>query len=191
MTSLIIALGIIIFFTIEEPFVRYGKEAKSLKTTEKDNKSTLYLGLITVVNFIILLLGFLLNHLKICILFDNSFVAFCGILIMVGGYFIRIIAIRTLKEYYTRTLRVQSDQKIIDFGLYKYFRHPGYFGMSLFWIGAGLSSNNYLIMIIVSLTILIGYHYRMNNEEKMLSETFGEEYKNYKKNTWRLMPLIY
>ena len=71
MTSLIIALGIIIFFTIAEPFVRYGKEAKSLKTTEKDNKSTLYLGLITVVNFIILLLGFLLNHLKICILFDN------------------------------------------------------------------------------------------------------------------------
>jgi protein-S-isoprenylcysteine O-methyltransferase Ste14 len=31
----------------------------------------------------------------------------------------------------------------------------------------------------------------MNSEEKMLLEAFGEEYQDYKKQTWRIIPLIY
>jgi protein-S-isoprenylcysteine O-methyltransferase Ste14 len=191
MISLISALGIILIFFTVGAFFRYGQEAKKVDTTDKDKKSTSYLGSVYVINVIILLSGFLLNHYKIFVLFDNSLIAFWGNFIMLIGLFIRVYATKTLKEYYTRILKVQTNQKIVDFGFYKYLRHPGYLGSIMIWIGAGLSSNNYIIMIIISFLTLVVYHYRMESEETMLIDAFGEAYKNYKKKSWRLIPFIY
>jgi protein-S-isoprenylcysteine O-methyltransferase len=124
-------------------------------------------------------------------LFNEPWLAFSGNVIMAIGLLIRVFAVLTLKEYYTRTLKIQENQKIIDVGLYKHLRHPGYLGLIMIWTGAGLSSNNYLILIIVALLTLSAYHYRMNSEEKMLIEAFGDDYKSYMKRTWRIVPLIY
>jgi len=110
---------------------------------------------------------------------------------MVTGLIIMIFATSTLKEYYTRTLKILSNQKIVKTGLYRFVRHPGYLGVIMMWIGAGISSDNYLILIGIMVISLPIYHYRMNSEEKMLLEAFGEEYQDYKKQTWRIIPLIY
>ncbi|MGA3012915.1 MAG: isoprenylcysteine carboxylmethyltransferase family protein [Bacteroidales bacterium] len=191
MIPLKIALAICFIYLMIESQLRYGKEARSLKTTERDGKSTFYLRILIEVNLLLLLSGFLLNHYKICILFNNPNQAYLGNMIMVTGLIIRVFATKTLKEYYTRTLKIQSNQKIIKTGLYKFVRHPGYLGGIMMWAGAGISSDNYLIMIGIMMISLAIYHYRMNNEEKMLLEAFGEEYQNYKERTWRIIPLIY
>jgi len=191
MIPLEIALGICFIFLMIESQLRYGKEARSLKTTEKDRKSTFYLRLLIEANFLLLLSGFLLNCYKICILFYDPTQAYWGNLIMVTGLIIRIFATSTLKEYYTRTLKILSNQKIVKTGLYRFVRHPGYLGVIMMWIGAGISSDNYLILIGIMVISLPIYHYRMNSEEKMLLEAFGEEYQDYKKQTWRIIPLIY
>lgn len=191
MIALISAFGIIILFFSVESKLRYGDDAKSFKTTEKDKRSTSYLGIVFGINFIVLISGFLINHYKIGLMFNHPLISFLGNLIMVAGLFIRIFATRTLKEYYTRTLKIQDNQKIVDFGLYKYLRHPGYLGVILLWTGAGLSANSYFVFIVVTLITIIVYHYRMNSEEEMLIEAFGEKYQNYKAKTWRLIPMIY
>lgn len=190
-TSLISALGILIIFFSLESFLRYGAEARSIKTDEKDKKSTSYLGLIFAVNFLLLECGFLLDDNGIGLVFHNLNLAFLGNLIMLTGLFLRVFATRTLKEYYTRTLKIQSNQKIIDFGLYHYIRHPGYLGVILIWLGAGLSSDSYIVLTLVSITTLLVYHYRMNSEEVMLTDAFGDDYKNYIKRTWRIIPRVY
>jgi len=191
MISLINALGIIIIFYVIESYLRYGKEAKSFKATEKDKNSTSYLMILIGLNTIALISGFLLDHLNIYVLFHNSWIGWCCNLIMVIGLFIRVTATRTLREYYTRTLKIQAHQKIIDIGFYRYLRHPGYLGVIMIWIGAGLSSHNYFVLVMISLMTFIAYHYRMNSEEKMLTEAFGEVYTLYKKRTWRIIPFIY
>jgi len=191
MIPLIIAIGLIIFFYSIEWSLRYGKEARSFKTTEKDNNSTFYLKRLISLNTVIIPSAFLLNHYDICVLFNDPLLAISGNVIMVTGLLLRVFAVLTLKEYYTRTLKIQENQKIIDVGLYKHLRHPGYLGLIMIWTGAGLSSNNYLILIIVALLTLSAYHYRMNSEEKMLIEAFGDDYKNYMQRTWRIAPLIY
>ena len=191
MLPLIIAIGLIIFFYSIESSLRYGKEARSFKTTEKDNNSTFYLKRLISLNTVIIPSAFLLNHYDICVLFNDPLLAISGNVIMVTGLLLRVFAVLTLKEYYTRTLKIQENQKIIDVGLYKHLRHPGYLGLIMIWTGAGLSSNNYLILLIVALLTLSAYHYRMNSEEKMLIEAFGDDYKNYMQRTWRIAPLIY
>lgn len=69
-------------------------------------------------------------------------------------------------------------------GIYKYFRHPLYLGITLTFLGLSLSKGSweclfYTIFIIIPLNIV-----RAKREEKVLSQKFGKEYLDYKKNTW-------
>jgi protein-S-isoprenylcysteine O-methyltransferase Ste14 len=191
MLSAIVALILIVFFFYIESSLRYGEEAKSLATTERDKKSTSYIFKVFGINIIILLAAIILNYFNICILFHNHHIALIGNVIMIMGLSFRITAVRTLREYYTRTLKTIANHKIIDSGLYKYIRHPGYLGLILFWTGAGISSNNYISATIIFVDTLAVYYYRIKSEEKMLVDAFGEDYINYKKRTWRLLPPVY
>jgi protein-S-isoprenylcysteine O-methyltransferase Ste14 len=191
MLSAIVALFLIVLFFYIESTLRYGEEAKSLAATERDNKSTSYIFKVFRFNILILLAAIIFNYFNIYNLFHNPQIALIGNIIMVLGLFFRITAVRTLREYYTRTLKTITNQKIIDSGLYKYIRHPGYLGLILFWTGAGIASNNYISMIIIFIDTLAVYFHRIRSEEKMLVDVFGEDYVNYKKRTWRLLPPIY
>ena len=191
MISLIIAFLIIIVFYSFESFLRYGDEAKSIEAGQADKKSTLYLSRVFSINLLVLLSGFLLNQFTKLHIFDKLIYPYLGNLIMIIGLITRITATRTLKQYYTRTLKIQPDQKVIDFGLYKYLRHPGYLGLIMIWIGASVASNNWLIFVFVTLASILVYHYRMESEEQKLILAFGESNINYKKRTWRLVPWLY
>jgi protein-S-isoprenylcysteine O-methyltransferase Ste14 len=191
MISLIIAFLIIIVFYSIESFFRYGDEAKNREAGQADKKSTLYLSRVFSINLLVLISGFLLNRFTKLTIFDKLIYPYLGNLIMIVGLITRITATRTLKQYYTRTLKIQPNQKVIDFGLYKYLRHPGYLGLLMIWTGASIASNNWLIFIFVTLTSTIAYHYRIESEEKMLISAFGGSYINYKKRTWRLVPWLY
>lgn len=190
-TPLIIAIIFIIISRFLDPFIRYGREAKSISRTEKDKNSTTLLGILNIVNLLLLLSGFLLNRYNVIVLFHNLMIPFLGNFILITGFIVRVIAIRTLKEYYTRTLKIQSSQKVVDTGMYKYIRHPGYVGSILQWLGAGIASNNIVVLSLITLTTLIVYQYRIKSEEKMLIEGLGNNYKDYIKRTKKLIPEIY
>ena len=168
-------------------FVRKGKTAKSLKKTDSDHKSTLFIVLTFIV---VLICSLILNWLKLGT-FHNETISILGILLMVLGLLVRINSILTLGRYYTRTLLTVGEQDIIKKGLYKYIRHPGYLGTIFIWSAAGLAMQNGIIFITATILILISYHYRISNEEKMLMSTFGEKYAEYKKHSWRLIPFVW
>jgi protein-S-isoprenylcysteine O-methyltransferase Ste14 len=103
----------------------------------------------------------------------------------------RAWANKTLGVFYTRTLRVSAEQHIVETGPYRVVRHPGYTGSMLFWLGAGLATMNWLITGIIAIVTASGYVYRIQSEEAMLEQTFGEDYQAYQRRTWRLFPPIY
>ncbi len=189
--ALTVAFILLIGFFLIERFLRFGSEAKSFRASVTDRLSTA-----------VLILSFALD--TICLYYRNHFndlfgwavmkhdgLAYFGIILMIAGLFIRIRATLTLKESYTRTLKIRKDQHLVKKGLYKYIRHPGYLGLILLWAGAGLSSGNELIFILVVVITLAAYTYRINSEERMLSQAFGEEYFNYREHSWRLLPFIF
>jgi protein-S-isoprenylcysteine O-methyltransferase Ste14 len=179
-------LLVITFFSLEF-FLRKDKTAKSIDKTNSDNKSTKFIGLSF---FIILIISIILNLLKIGE-FDNMRLAIIGLMIMVVGLLIRIWSMLTLSKYYTRTLLTIEKQEIVKKGPYRIIRHPGYLGTILIWSAAGLAMENEIIFIVATIMILIAYLYRIENEEQMLIKQFGEKYTDYKKHSWRLIPLIW
>jgi len=75
-------------------------------------------------------------------------------------------------------------------GYYKHIRHPIYLGeiARMFgWVITLSSLYGLLFMIIGSFFLLI----RIEVEEKMLIEAFGEEYREYQRKTKKLIPYIY
>ncbi len=187
---LIFAIFFILISRFLDPLIRYGSEAKSIKRTENDKNSTTLLGILNIINLLLLLSTFLFNHFTVFILFSHLYIPLLGILIMIAGFLVRVIAIKTLKEYYTRTLKIQSGQEVVDTGIYKYIRHPGYLGSILQWLGAAIASDNLIVLFLIALTTFIVYNYRIKSEENMLIETFGDTYKEYTNRTKKLIPGI-
>ena len=114
-----------------------------------------------------------------------------GICLLFIGLSIRIFSMNKLGKYYSTLLFTNEDHKLITTGIYKYIRHPIYLGDMLFYFGIGISLSNYIIILVLLLSSSTAYIIRMNQEEKMMIEGFGNEYVVYCSKTKRLIPFLY
>jgi protein-S-isoprenylcysteine O-methyltransferase Ste14 len=117
-------------------------------------------------------------------------------LLLIGGY-LRFKARLELRKkagfsslYSTSRLQVVEGHRLVKDGLYKHVRHPLYLGETIRNLGIVLIfSSVYGVLFIAVGTIFLLLRIRI--EEKMLIEAFGEDYKEYQRNTKRIIPYIY
>jgi protein-S-isoprenylcysteine O-methyltransferase len=190
MVSTIAAYGLLVCFFVLEPRLRRGEEAKSLQRGPFDRGSTLWIGIVFLIGLLTLLLAPLLNAFGIASV-DFVLVGWIGIGLMVCGMALRFWASRVLGRYYTRTLRVANEQRVVEKGPYRLLRHPGYSGDLLMWVGAGLASGNWIGLSVIVLVMSGAYIYRIRCEEEMLVARLGAQYQQYRSRTWKLLPFVY
>jgi protein-S-isoprenylcysteine O-methyltransferase len=114
-----------------------------------------------------------------------------GVLMMATGLGLRAWGMTVLGRFYTRTLRVVGDQQMVTTGPYQLIRHPGYTGSLLVWTGFCLGGGNWIALVTVAVLTLAAYGWRIRSEERLLVDTFGEEYTRYQRHTARLVPFVY
>ena len=114
-----------------------------------------------------------------------------GLLFLVAGITIRWAAVYTLGKYFTGTVLIKTDHRLIRTGLYKHVRHPAYAGALLAHLGIGLSFSNWFTLGFSSIPYFVAALYRMRVEEDALADAFGSEYLNYAKTAKRLIPRLY
>ena len=122
---------------------------------------------------------------------STNIIGMLGLLLLVAGITVRWMAIRTLGQYFTGTVLIKSDHRLISSGLYKHLRHPAYTGALMAHFGLGLSFANWFTLCFSSIPYLVAAFYRMRVEEQALEEAFGSEYLDYSKATCRLVPGLY
>jgi protein-S-isoprenylcysteine O-methyltransferase Ste14 len=186
--KIIIIISVSYLYGFFEIFLNLRQRRKSNVTTSGD-KGSLWLlyGLITVGYA----LAFSIAATKIGrIYYWNTFFVI-GMALFVTGLIIRISSILTLKQYFTYSVARVEDQVIIETGLYKTIRHPGYLGQLIIFLGISISLSNWLSILVMMIPITLGYLYRINVEEKFMIEQLGENYLNYQKRTKRLIPMVY
>jgi protein-S-isoprenylcysteine O-methyltransferase Ste14 len=123
--------------------------------------------------------------------FCGPWLSITGIILIVLGLIIRWIAILTLRKFFTVDIAIQSGQKIIQKGVYKYIRHPSYTGSLLSFLGLGFSFSNWMATLVIFIPVFIAFYYRIHIEEKALVNALGSEYDNYRKKTKMLIPLLF
>jgi protein-S-isoprenylcysteine O-methyltransferase Ste14 len=98
----------------------------------------------------------------------------------------------TLGNYYTFMIGIRKDHHIITDGPYRYFAHPGYFGQYLVIIGCIAFYNFYFVLTFAMFVYFTQmYAKRMRAEEDMLTKKFGDDYKKFVSERWRMVPGLF
>ena len=69
-------------------------------------------------------------------------------------------------------------------GVYAISRHPGYFGFFLAYLGIGITCASWVFML-CALVWIVAWHFGVVEEERILSEKYGESYRQYMNRTPR------
>ena len=111
-----------------------------------------------------------------------------GIFLMFLGILVRQWAIAVLGRFFSLTVRVAEDHRVVEKGPYRLVRHPSYTGVLITFIGLALAVQSLGALLVLLGVFSVSYGYRMRVEEKALLSELGEDYANYMKRTKRLIP---
>ena len=86
------------------------------------------------------------------------------------------------------TLELRENHRLITYGVYRVVRHPMYAALFVYAIGQALVVPNWLAGPSYLVVMGILFAFRIGAEERMMLETFGNEYAIYMAKTKRLAP---
>ncbi|HKE13040.1 MAG TPA: isoprenylcysteine carboxylmethyltransferase family protein [Myxococcota bacterium] len=176
--------ALLILFGVIELVMRQGAVAKSFSTGRDDRGSTRLLLVVWIPAVAALWTAGLGPTLP-------RWIQWLGIAMGSAGIVLRIVAFRTLGQYYTRALVTVTGQRVVQRGPYRYIRHPGYLSTLLIWVGAA-TGLGFLLPPLLELVLLCPvYAYRIGIEERMLLKNLGSEYASYRTCSWRLVPFVF
>ena len=113
-----------------------------------------------------------------------------GLALEITGLGLRAWSMETLGRSYTRTLRIEGEQPVIDTGPYRLVRHPGYLGSLLIWTGFGITSGSGPVLALVGGLLGRAYRRRILAEDQLLRRELPG-YAAYAERTKRLIPTIW
>ncbi len=98
-------------------------------------------------------------------------------------------ALRTLGKNYTAGVVVRESHSLVTNGPYRWVRHPVYTGYFALTAAVFLLSANWFIgLTLLAVHILVAS--RVGEEETLLLERFGDEYRAYMQRTGRFLPRL-
>ncbi|MDY9928013.1 protein-S-isoprenylcysteine O-methyltransferase [Methanosarcina sp.] len=117
-------------------------------------------------------------------------VRWLGAGLIFAGNLLFIWSHRALGRNWSPLLEIRRGHTLITEGPYRFIRHPMYAAIFLIGIGVSLLSANWIVALSYMLPMTNMYLFRISDEEKMMAEQFGNEYKEYMRNTGRLIPKL-
>ena len=119
-----------------------------------------------------------------------DWVFYPGIFLMLFGVLVRQWAIAVLGRFFSLTVRVATDHRVVTRGPYRLVRHPSYTGVLITFIGLGLAVQSLGGLLVLLGVFSLSYGYRIRVEEKTLLSELGPDYASYMRRTKRLVPFI-
>jgi protein-S-isoprenylcysteine O-methyltransferase Ste14 len=122
---------------------------------------------------------------------DSFIVSYIGFVIYLSAGILVIVGRVQLGKFGSGELITEEDHKLYTEGVYKYIRNPMYSGALIAVVGFGLVFRSIITLLFVSIFYFIVFKMRIDEEERLLYEAFGEKFTDYKKNSKKLIPFIY
>ncbi len=176
-----------VLFFISEMLLLMSKRSKN-KTLKTGNDKLSLLFIWVAITFNMTLGFFLANYQP----WDssNKTIAYVGLILCCFGIVIRWASILQLKKEFTVDVAIRNNHQLKTDGLYTYTRHPSYSGLLLICLGLSIAMNS-IFSVFASLPVVIAVLYRINVEEAILIQEFGEVYRGYMEITGKLVPKIF
>ncbi len=110
-----------------------------------------------------------------------------GVVLLWSGVALAIWARYHLAEYWSARVTIKEGHQLIRTGPYTYLRHPIYSGLVLATVGSAVVIDEWRCVLGTCL-VLVGYCVKAKKEEAMLSQQFGEAFREHQKHTGFLIP---
>jgi protein-S-isoprenylcysteine O-methyltransferase Ste14 len=194
------AVIVLCLYTIQSE-LRFGAKARAMRGGSSDRGSTIALSLASLVP----VAGFLITvraqrfsqlfHVPGWLIWPGAVplmvsAAWAGVALGVLGFLLRLWAVLTLRQRYTRTLLVHDEHAFERGGPYRFVRHPGYLGSLLCLNGFALASASVAVFAISAAATVAAYAYRIRVEDRMLVGRFGAPYEDYRRKVGALLPFV-
>jgi len=117
--------------------------------------------------------------------------AYAGSLVFALGLWLFYLAHRHLGRNFSVSLDIREGHVFVSNGVYAVLRHPMYSAFWLWAIAQFLLLPNWFAGAAGMVGFGILYLGRIGQEERLMLDTFGDDYRIYMKHTARIIPWIY
>jgi protein-S-isoprenylcysteine O-methyltransferase Ste14 len=118
---------------------------------------------------------------------DYTFSPLLGIL----GVLLFRITHKQLGRNWSVTLDTRKTHKLVDTGIYAHVRHPMYSAFWLLALAQAALLPNWFAGLAGPVAWSTLFFLRVGREEKLMIDTFGEQYRRYMERTKRVLPWVY
>jgi protein-S-isoprenylcysteine O-methyltransferase len=185
--SIASVLGLI--YMLSEAALSVGRRAAAGESSVQDRGS---LGLIWVVISVSVTLAFgAAQRFPAAGMGHSAALRVLGIGLFVLGLALRWYSIIHLGRFFTVNVAIAADHRLIDTGPYRYVRHPSYSGALMAFLGLALCLGNWVSLVLMVVPVLLVFLRRVQVEEAVLLQAFGDRYRDYIRRTKRVIPAIY
>lgn len=113
-----------------------------------------------------------------------------GVVLIAAALYVFWRAHADLGLNWSPTLEIREKHELITRGIYGVIRHPMYASQWVLAIAQPLLLQNWLVGFANLIIFIPFYFLRVQAEEKMMQDSFGDEYRNYMKKTGAVFPKL-
>lgn len=117
-----------------------------------------------------------------------SWASWLGVLLLAGAVFVFWRAHADLGLNWSPTLEIREKHELITQGIYGVIRHPMYASQWLWVIAQPLLLQNWIAGFLNLLIFIPFYFLRVQAEERLMVEQFGEKYRSYMQKVGGVIP---
>lgn len=184
------AIGMVAWFIIRYPYARKARRMATVRSVGWSRERVLLavagLGLF-VVPMIWLVTGwparldYQINYPAVVV----------GGLVYVASLWLFRRSHKDLGRQWSASLEIREGHQVVRYGVYRRIRHPMYASFWLWALAQAFLLPNTVAALSGLVAIAILFFTRIDYEERMLTEAFGDDYVAYMRETKRIIPGIY
>lgn len=160
---------------------------------DRDSKAaiTLESGLLTI--SLIALLVYLVYPpgVKWSIIELPDWVRYVGAVMGVAGEALLVWSHYVLRKNFFGGMKIREGHELVETGPYRWVRHPMYTAFMALGIGLFLLTQSWMIGVPWLMSTGLALVTRIDQEEAMMVEQFGESYEEYRARTGRFLPRLH
>lgn len=122
----------------------------------------------------------------------SKFMSILGLLVVSVAQFTRSLGMVTCGESFNHMIQKskKNNHLLVTSGIYKYLRHPSYFGFFYWSVGTQIVLGNWISTFLFGAASWMFFNRRIPFEEQTLLKMFPDEYPQYFKTTYIGIPFI-
>lgn len=185
----IAACGLVAGFMIQRPGGMGNTMGKGQESKFVPRQRVVRL-LVTAMLFVALILVPFADRRSIGVMADSSVLRWLGLVLAAFGMGLIFWSGIALGRLYSPEVTVQDEHHMVTHGPYRLIRHPRYLGGMIQGVGLSLLFRSW-IGLVLTLVFIVVIHFRVRDEEVLMSKEFGAEWDAYCRRSWRLIPWLF